>query len=212
MAEIDYRHDECPRCGDVKLIRSLACLKCSKMRGAARRKPREKCSVESCQLLVFARGWCEGHYNRWRRSGNHLPVAKEKICRLCGAVTGIITGGLCKTCTPIYYRTLLMKNQYGLEPGEYERVLEWQGGLCYICKKPPGAKRLAVDHVHKTGEIRGLLCQWCNRMIALGRDDATVLSKASEYLLAYPAPQALGRQPIGRTGRVTNKRKRRKRK
>ena len=49
---------------------------------------------------------------------------------------------------------------YGLEPGEYEELLAFQGGKCAIpaCRATGKARRLAVDHDHVTGEPRGLLC------------------------------------------------------
>lgn len=49
---------------------------------------------------------------------------------------------------------------YGLEPGEYEELLAFQGGTCAISSCPARGvvKRLAVDHDHQTGEARGLLC------------------------------------------------------
>lgn len=49
---------------------------------------------------------------------------------------------------------------YGLEPGEYERLLAFQGGTCAFpkCRARGMRRRLAVDHDHDTGEVRGLLC------------------------------------------------------
>lgn len=49
---------------------------------------------------------------------------------------------------------------YGLAPGEYEQLLAFQGGTCAIptCNASGKRKRLAVDHDHVTGEVRGLLC------------------------------------------------------
>lgn len=49
---------------------------------------------------------------------------------------------------------------YGLEPGEYEELLAFQGGTCAIpnCRARGVVKRLAVDHDHDTGAVRGLLC------------------------------------------------------
>ena len=46
---------------------------------------------------------------------------------------------------------------------EYARLLEKQKGKCAICDTYPKKKRLAVDHDHETGQIRGLLCGTCNR-------------------------------------------------
>ena len=44
-------------------------------------------------------------------------------------------------------------------------MLVAQGGVCAICKFPPKAVRLSVDHDHITGRVRGLLCNVCNRKI-----------------------------------------------
>lgn len=50
---------------------------------------------------------------------------------------------------------------------EYAARLEEQGGVCAICGNPPkeGGRALHVDHDHKTGDVRGLLCHYCNRFI-----------------------------------------------
>lgn len=54
--------------------------------------------------------------------------------------------------------------RYGLSAADYDKLLEQQGGVCRICTLPCSTgKRLAVDHDHETGTIRGLLCRRCNR-------------------------------------------------
>lgn len=85
-----------------------------------------------------------------------------------------------------------IKKVYGLSKAEYAAVLEAQGGLCAICK---GARpyRLAVDHNHKTGEVRGLLCKRCNRWLLPGcQDTPAILNQAAHYLLEPPVRDALG--------------------
>lgn len=52
-----------------------------------------------------------------------------------------------------------------LAPGDYERMLEAQGGGCAICETKPKTRRLHVDHDHRTGRVRGLLCFRCNRFL-----------------------------------------------
>src|SRR4030042_4253907 len=55
-------------------------------------------------------------------------------------------------------RRNLLKNKYGMTLEEYDKILEQQNGVCKICGKINlNGKRLAVDHNHKTGKIRGLL-------------------------------------------------------
>lgn len=54
-------------------------------------------------------------------------------------------------------------NKYGISLDEYEAMCSRQSGKCYLCNKEElGGKRLAVDHNHETGKVRGLLCRRCN--------------------------------------------------
>lgn len=75
--------------------------------------------------------------------------------------------------------------RYKLTVAEYEAMLVAQGGTCAICDKPPRgrAKSLSVDHDHKTGRVRGLLCLTCNSAIGFLRDDANAALRASIYLV-----------------------------
>jgi hypothetical protein len=53
--------------------------------------------------------------------------------------------------------------ELGVTDEDYERMLEAQGGHCALCPSTPKTKRLHVDHNHRTGTVRGLLCFRCNR-------------------------------------------------
>lgn len=55
--------------------------------------------------------------------------------------------------------------EYGFEPGQYARMLAEQEGRCAICRRRPIRRRLAVDHDHNTGRVRGLLCYTCNHEV-----------------------------------------------
>ena len=57
-----------------------------------------------------------------------------------------------------------------------------QGNCCAICGAKPKGRRLAVDHDHKTGKVRGLLCMFCNTGLGKFRDDPKLLKKAIGYL------------------------------
>lgn len=75
--------------------------------------------------------------------------------------------------------------KFGLSVKDYASLLAKQNGVCAICQKPDKDNiRLAVDHCHATGRIRGLLCSNCN--IALGNfyDNVDSLKAAISYLEA----------------------------
>lgn len=95
---------------------------------------------------------------------------------------------------------------YNITPEEYDDILAYQRGACYICERPPGKTRLAVDHDHTSGLIRGLLCWRCNAAIAKLSDEVNRAHMAWCYLSDPPATTVLGEQRFGRTGRVTTKR------
>ena len=83
--------------------------------------------------------------------------------------------------------------KYGLTTEQYQRIYEYQGGCCAICKRAKGIKKkLSVDHDHETGEIRMLACQGCNRMLGHLRDDPEAFERAAECLRNPPARAALG--------------------
>lgn len=117
----------------------------------------------------------------------------------------------CKTCHGEYQRVKRLKNFFNITPEEYELILKHQGGVCFICKLPPKSKRLAIDHNHKTGLIRGLLCFVCNKSMGPFRDDVEKFKNIVEYLQNPPASVALGKPRFGLKGKTSNKAATRKR-
>ncbi|QFP95542.1 endonuclease VII [Mycobacterium phage GaugeLDP] len=83
---------------------------------------------------------------------------------------------------------------YDITAEEYWAIYEFQGGRCYICQRANGKhKRLSVDHDHKTGIIRGLLCTMCNKYtLGWARDCIEFFMRAIEYLKNPPAVQVIG--------------------
>jgi hypothetical protein len=78
-------------------------------------------------------------------------------------------------------RNVLRKT--GATPALYAELFLKQGGKCLICQGPQQANRnLCVDHCHKTGKIRGLLCTKCNSAIGKLGDDPAMLLRALHYL------------------------------
>lgn len=71
---------------------------------------------------------------------------------------------------------------------EYERMATEQNNLCAICGRPEPQQRnshLALDHCHKTGIIRKLLCSRCNRVIGFLREDLDLVKEIENYIRQY---------------------------
>jgi hypothetical protein len=80
------------------------------------------------------------------------------------------------------------KRKFGVGIEDYERMMIAQDGRCAICKLEETAMRqgkvltLAVDHDHKTGAVRGLLCSTCNKGLGMLGDTLERVSEAAAYL------------------------------
>ena len=92
------------------------------------------------------------------------------------------------------YREHQLKYKYGITIADYNLMLNRQGGTCAICNEKNFTRQkathnnksvpmsLAVDHNHKTGKVRGLLCNGCNTSLGKFKDDPILLEKAIKYL------------------------------
>ena len=84
-------------------------------------------------------------------------------------------------------REARLKKQYGLSREQYALMLKAQGGGCALCgsKKPGGPmprRNFAVDHDHRSGKVRGLLCAPCNTGLGHFKDNQQLLRRAADYL------------------------------
>ena len=82
----------------------------------------------------------------------------------------------------IMQRVHRIKRLYGLTDIQYQELLKSQNGGCGICGKIKKKYNLSVDHDHKTGKIRGLLCSPCNRALGILGDSSEALQKVLRYL------------------------------
>ena len=81
------------------------------------------------------------------------------------------------------HREWCIKNTYGLTLGEFDQMFEAQGGVCRVCSKINlDGRRLYIDHDHKTGKVRGLLCHKCNSLLGFTDDNIDYLLKVIDYL------------------------------
>lgn len=123
-------------------------------------------------------------------------------------------------------RAKILWNNFRITPADWDKMFQFQRGMCAICgepqpisKKTRKTKRLATDHNHTTGEVRGLLCSRCNPVLGkienafvrfgLNKVEALTLLVFIARLLNYvsnpPARAALGKVTIGYPGRVGTK-------
>ena len=81
-----------------------------------------------------------------------------------------------------------LRRKYGIGLDEYNELAKGQGNCCAICgTKDKGTARgktryWSVDHDHATGKLRGLLCQQCNALLGMAKDEIAILERAIEYL------------------------------
>jgi hypothetical protein len=157
------------------------------------------CSVELCKSQTVARGLCQYHYDRQRRYGDLSSRPKELICAKCHIrfrvrKTGVVPK-VCDACQTDNHRETMRLDRrrkglwehYKLTIDEYRAMHDSQNGVCLICQKSAVGRgklknQLAVDHCHKTGRIRGLLCSKCNTALGLFNDDIDLLEAAKNYL------------------------------
>ena len=100
----------------------------------------------------------------------------------------------CKSCVRKRKRDHHKRNlreRYNITPEDYENIAFEQDYKCAICNEPTTnpERRLAVDHCHDTGHVRGLLCLTCNSGIGKLKDDPELVLAAYNYLIKHKAIQ-----------------------
>jgi hypothetical protein len=107
-------------------------------------------------------------------------------------------------------KDLRLQREFHITLIEFRLILKEQKGCCGICKRPMNFLNkkgkptfdFAVDHCHRSGLVRGLLCMECNRALGKWRDIDERVVAAGEYVKSPPAILALGRRHLTAVGRV----------
>jgi hypothetical protein len=90
-------------------------------------------------------------------------------------------------------RRTYLKRKFGMTPEQYDVMLRRQGGVCTICEQPPRERQwLDIDHEHKTGRVRGLLCRDCNQGLGKFREDPMLLAAAAGYVIFWDEAEPSG--------------------
>ncbi|MGW2632450.1 endonuclease VII domain-containing protein [Streptomyces chattanoogensis] len=172
------------------------CARCRKEQPCAafgRHKGRPVGLQDYCKPCArrYAKDWDKRKRAERRalKAGPPVPPG-HKRCRKCGEVKphsewdrnrrasdGLSTR--CKACRAVEGREGHLKRQYGITVAERETMITQQNGLCPICLRPDPVH---VDHCHKTGKVRGVLCFNCNSALGKLGDDPDAIRRA----IAYP--------------------------
>ena len=149
--------------------------------------------VRPDRLRRFCSKSCSSKYN-WTHSNENMlranrgkssPIFKNSllVCEFCGhkETRRSSKHRWCDLCVRPesfkFDRNLLIK--YGISWREYESMMKKQQNKCLICLQVP--TRFNVDHCHKTGKVRGLLCSRCNGVLEF-IEDSERLSRALDYI------------------------------
>jgi hypothetical protein len=173
------------------------CTKCKE------EKPLDQFYKQGDGLMSRCSTCCKEIKKRWMSNKVYVDPPQEKPCNTCGitkpisefnkdrqAKTGI--RAKCRECQRgepkrryKYKNTHFSQEQYNI------KLIE-QDGVCAICGKEEEGKtnrgdnkKLAVDHNHKNGQVRGLLCSRCNTAIGLLREDVTAIGAAIKYIIKH---------------------------
>lgn len=169
-----------------------------------------RCEGPECEETVEQRlpnrqrRYCSKRCERRARELRELERCKDltsKVCRKCGDEKPINEYRHpwmphCQTCMKLrrqdqyrkkggreYMYGQHLANRYGMTLEEYRGRVAAQGGCCAICgDRPEGKQRLHVDHSHKTGAVRDLLCRACNHALGNAQDDPARLRAMIAYL------------------------------
>ncbi len=94
-------------------------------------------------------------------------------------------------------RDRYLRKKYNISEAEYQWILKHQSYRCGACKRHRSEfkTRLAVDHDHLTGMVRGLLCYHCNRWV-IAKHRPEKIWDAAAYLLELPAVEVIGKRQV----------------
>lgn len=160
----DPQKEICPKCGERKRSGTILCLSCSNEE--RRQKPCPSCGKPYNEKDFIIKNPTRSYPNGKRQ-------------------------GKCKECSKEDYLPHNRKSSWkrkGLNPEKVLDLLENHNGRCDICgtKTPLGqGECFKVDHDHKSGKLRGLLCNNCNCGLGHFKDDPVRLRKAIKYLKSH---------------------------
>lgn len=188
---IDDEGRECSKCGIFKTWDNFShnkwgtrrhqawCTDCFREHDGREKKKEYKITEvgRECSECGIFKPWDEFHI-RVGLSTGHASACK--ICVNARTKRDMLNGSK---------RNRELVRRYGITLEEYNALVEKQNDSCAICGtnqkgnvRGGNTRYWSVDHDHKTGKVRGLLCQQCNAMLGMAKDNTEVLKRAIDYL------------------------------
>jgi thiol-disulfide isomerase/thioredoxin len=147
-----------------------------------------------CPITDRSKGRVKGEpyrylqYHARRPNTRQIGLSETLPCIRCKQVFTVdnfyVTKGQyqswCKGCFSEHTSHRNRTKKYGITIEQYQQLYQKYNGACYICQSTE--RTLCVDHDHTTGQVRGLLCNNCNRALGLLGDSILVLERAVNYM------------------------------
>lgn len=180
---------------DANLFRlmgeSKICSKCSESKPRSefnklRGKERAYCKV--CHVASAAK-WASDNKEKRRAYQRKWVAENRDKAREYGRKTYSRMPEAAKEKKRAYRKKRHLERKYGITQDEWQRMFDAQGGVCALCQVPGRTGKhgkLAVDHCHETGRVRGLLCTPCNVSIGILGETAERLQRVVSYLKCEP--------------------------
>lgn len=181
--------------------KTLTCCRCGE----------EKQKIKFMKLSIKYTSICKTCYKKgkaqyenvkWSFLGTEENMADDGyyLCNICDQIkpkkafkkrkrnkSGVTSA--CKSCLRLREREKKLKYKYNMSVEDFNNLYELQNGNCAICNThlEKGTNDCSVDHDHNTGEVRGLLCNTCNRCLGMLDDSTKRLYSAIRYLKDSPS-------------------------
>ncbi|GAB2576131.1 recombination endonuclease VII [Paractinoplanes abujensis] len=181
------------------------CRECAAERSeASRRKRGIKPQKRSAEPVPPGSKWCPDCDTIKRLIEFARTAAKKtgyhSYCLTCHTARGVESKNRLYGGTREYH----LRHRYGIGQADFDEMLWRQFGVCAICHAPDPQH---VDHDHRTGEVRGILCFNCNGGLGQFRDNLDYLTGAIEYLKGTTCQRTLIRPGVYRISSSTRERR-----
>ena len=136
------------------------------------------CIDDECNNNAISKGYCDKHYRRFKKKGTSKILQRKQVCKIDGCQSKHLAKSLCYTHYWMSAKKVKIDHKADM-------LIKTHSGLCDICgldNSGSSGRRLAIDHDHKTGTVRGMLCQKCNVGLGNFNDNPELLAKAIRYI------------------------------